>query len=83
MRCPARECCWRSRLRQGALDWQLLHDLYDPAHYVEQIIDASWTEHLRRFDRVTGADVELRDKRLSFHVGDAPPVVTRYLIEQE
>ena len=73
----------RSRLRQGALDWQLLHDLYDPAHYVEQIIDASWTEHLRKFDRVTAADVQLRDRRLSFHVGDAPPLVTRYLIEQE
>jgi hypothetical protein len=52
----------RSRLRQGALDWQLLHDLYEPAHYVEQIIDASWTEHLRRFDRITADDVALRDR---------------------
>lgn len=73
----------RSRLRQGALDWQLLHDLYEPAHYVEQIIDASWTEHLRRFDRISGADVALRDRRLAFHVGEEPPRVTRYLIEQE
>jgi MFS family permease len=73
----------RSRLRQGALDWQLLHDLYEPSHYVEQIIDASWTEHLRRFDRISGADVALRDRRLAFHVGEEPPRVTRYLIEQE
>ena len=73
----------RSRLRQGALDWQLLHDIYEPGRYVEQIIDASWTEHLRRFDRVTAADVALRDKRLAFHVGDEPPVVTRFLIEKE
>jgi MFS family permease len=73
----------RSRLRQGALDWQLLHDLYEPGRYVEQIIDASWTEHLRRFDRITAADVALRDKRLAFHLGDAPPVVSRFLIEQE
>jgi MFS family permease len=72
----------RSRLRQGALDWQLLHDLYDPGRYVEQIIDPSWTEHLRRFDRVTAGDVALRDKRLAFHVGEEPPLVTRYLIEQ-
>ncbi|HYE39826.1 MAG TPA: MFS transporter, partial [Ramlibacter sp.] len=72
----------RSRLRQGALDWQLLHDLYDPGRYVEQIIDASWTEHLRRFDRVSAADVQLRDKRLAFHVGEEPPLVTRFLIEQ-
>jgi MFS family permease len=73
----------RSRLRQGALDWQLLHDLYEPGRYVEQITDASWTEHLRRFDRISGADVVLRDRRLAFHVGEEPPVVSRFLIEQE
>ena len=72
----------RSRMRQGALDWQLLHDLYDPARFVEQITDVSWTEHLRRFDRVTAADVQLRDRKLAFHVGDDAPVVTRFLIEK-
>jgi hypothetical protein len=73
----------RSRMRQGALEWQLLHDLYEPGRYVEQITDASWTEHLRRFDRISEADVALRDKRLAFHIGEEPPRVTRYLIEQE
>ena len=72
----------RSRMRQGALEWQLLHALYDPARFVEQITDESWTEHLRRFDRVTAADVQLRDRKLSFHVGEEPPVVTRFLIER-
>jgi len=70
-------------LRQGALDWQLLHDLYEPAIYVEQITDASWTEHLRRFDRISADDVALRDRRLAFHVGEEPPRVSRYLVEQE
>ncbi len=73
----------RSRLRQGVLEWQLLHDLYDPARFVEQITDASWTEHLRRFDRMSAADIQLRDRRLALHVGESPPVVTRYLVEQE
>jgi hypothetical protein len=41
----------RSRLQQGALDWELLHDIAEPGRYVEQITDESWTEHLRRFDR--------------------------------
>src|SRR6185295_10499027 len=72
----------RSRLKQGALDWQLLHDLHEPAHFIEQITDESWTEHLRRFDRVTAADVQLRDRRLAFHVGEEPPRVTRFLIER-
>jgi MFS family permease len=72
----------RSRMRQGALDWQLLRDLYDPGRFVEQITDESWTEHLRRFDRVTAADVQLRDRKLAFHIGTEPPLVTRLLIER-
>ncbi len=71
-----------SRLRQGALSWELLHDLSQPQRYVEQIVDESWTEHLRRFDRISASDVHLRDQRLSFHIGEAPPRVTRFLIEQ-
>ena len=71
----------RSRLRQGALEWNLLHDLYDPGHYVEQVIDESWTEHLRRFDRVTADDVNLRDRKLAFHIGNDPPRITRFVFE--
>ena len=70
----------RSRMRQGALAWELLHDLYDPGRYIEQITDESWTEHLRRFDRVTTADVALRDRKLAFHLGETPPVVSRFLL---
>ncbi|MBI2771878.1 MAG: MFS transporter [Burkholderiales bacterium] len=72
----------RSRMRQGALAWELLHDLYDPARFIEQVTDESWTEHLRRFDRVTADDVALRDRKLGFHVGAEPPRVTRYLLER-
>lgn len=71
----------RSRLRQGALSWDLLRDIGVPGRYIEQIIDQSWTEHLRRFDRVTAADVALRERKLAFHIGETPPVVTRYLME--
>ncbi|MCS4510217.1 MFS transporter [Xylophilus ampelinus] len=72
----------RSRLRQGALEWHLLHDVHDPACYVEQITDESWTEHLRRFTRVTAWDVALRDRKLAFHLGDGPPVVHRRIIDR-
>lgn len=73
----------RARLRQGALSWELQHDITDPRRYVERVVDESWTEHLRRFDRVTASDVALRDRRFAFHVGDAPPVVSRYVVEGE
>ena len=71
----------RSRLRQGALEWELLRDVNQPGRFLEQIVDESWTEHLRRFDRVTASDVALRERKLSFHIGDGPPVVTRCVVE--
>jgi len=71
----------RSRMRQGARGWSLLHSMSQPERFVEQIIDESWTEHLRRFDRVTAYDVSLRDRKLAFHVGEGPPRVTRYFAE--
>jgi MFS family permease len=70
----------RSRLRQGALGWELLQDIGDAGHYIEQIIDESWTEHLRRFDRVTEGDVALRERKLAFHLGETPPQVSRRVI---
>ena len=72
----------RGRLQQGALEWQLLHDVNDPGRYVEQIVDESWTEHLRRFDRFTATDAHTRGLRLALHIGEAPPKVTRYIIER-
>lgn len=71
----------RSRLRHGAVSWELLHDLNDPGHFTEVIVDESWTDHLRRFDRVTVADVALRDKKMAFHLAEAPPKVSRFLME--
>ncbi|HYW58637.1 MAG TPA: MFS transporter [Polaromonas sp.] len=71
----------RSRLRQGALAWELLRDITEPGRYIELITDESWTEHLRRFDRVTAVDVALRDRKLAFHLGESPPVITRCVVE--
>ena len=70
-----------SRLRQGALNWALLRDAEHEGHYEEQIIDESWTEHLRRFERVTASDVALRERKLAFHIGTEPPHITRCVVE--
>ena len=71
----------RSRLGHGALRWELLRDIADPGCYIEQVLDESWVEHLRRFDRVTKADVALRDRKLAFHTGPSAPLVTRRVVE--
>lgn len=71
----------RARLRQGALSWGLLHDSTDPTRHVEYFLDESWVEHQRRMDRITASDRQLRERRLAFHRGDAPPRVRRYVGE--
>jgi MFS family permease len=70
----------RVRLSQGAIGWELIHDIGDPTRYVEQVVDPSWTEHLRRFHRITAADMALRERRFAFQVGDEPPAVTRHVM---
>ena len=72
----------RTRLSEGAIGWDLLHDIAEPGRYLEQIVDPSWTDHLRRFQRATAADLALRERRLAFHIGEARPVVTRYVVRR-
>lgn len=71
----------RARLRQGALSWGLFRDTAVPGRYVEYFVDESWVEHLRRQERFTAADEDLRAQRLAFHRGDGPPAVKRYVAE--
>ncbi|MGZ8259231.1 MAG: MFS transporter [Caldimonas sp.] len=69
----------RARLSEGAIGWELLRDVAEPSRFVEEIVDESWTEHLRRFHRATAADIALRERRIAFHQGDERPAVTRYV----
>ena len=70
-----------ARLRQGALSWGRFKDAGVPGRYVEYFVDESWVEHLRRHERFTAADDELRAQRMAFHRGSEPPVVKRYVAE--
>ena len=71
----------RSRLRQGALSWELLHDMNEPGRFVELVVDESWADHLRRVERASAADAALRERRLAFHIAPDPPKVARCLME--
>jgi MFS family permease len=71
----------RARLRQGALSWGLFRDSNVPGRYVEYFVDETWFEHQRRLERFTAGDAGLRERRLSFHVGEQPPAVRRLVGE--
>ena len=70
-----------NRLQKGALSWGLFQDTERPGRFVEYFLDESWADHLRRFERFTAADAELRARRNAFHLGQDPPQVTRYVAE--
>jgi hypothetical protein len=71
----------RNRLRHGMLSWGLFRDSADPARYIEHFVDESWVEHLRHFERMSAYDLSLRERRMSFHIGDEPPLVRRYIAQ--
>ena len=75
------EATRRSRLRAGALSWGLFRDMSDGGLYVEYFTDESWVEYLRRQERMTAADIALREQRLSFHTGAEPPMIARFVAE--
>jgi MFS family permease len=68
-------------LRNGVLAWELFRDTTDPGRYIEYFIDESWVEYRRRQERVIASDIALRERKNAFHIGDTPPVVSRYIAE--
>lgn len=67
------------RLRDGAIQWEVLADVADPTRYLEMFILDSWTEHLRQHERVSATDRELEQQVRAFHIGPTAPVVTHFL----
>jgi len=69
------------RLRDGAINWGLYHDVENPNRYVETFISESWTDHLRQHERITKSDVAIEDKARSFHIGKDPPRISHLIGE--
>jgi hypothetical protein len=67
------------RLRDGATNWGVFHDISNPDRYVETFIAESWAEHLRYHERFTNIDRDIEDRVLSFHIGKAAPVVNHFI----
>jgi MFS family permease len=67
--------------RDGAMRWGLFNDQANEGRYLETFLVESWAEHMRQHARVTNADRAIQDYARSFHIGDAPPVVTHLIAE--
>ena len=69
----------RARRRGGAYNWTLMQDSAHPDHFVETWFEASWLNHLRHHERVTGTDRVLQDRIQALHRGEGPPLVAHFL----
>ena len=69
------------RLRDGAINWELFHDIENPSRYVEMFTSESWTEHLRQHERITKADLAIEQHAISFHIGKDPPRISHLIGE--
>lgn len=68
-----------ARKRLGAFAWGVLEDAAEPGRFVEYFMEASWLQHLRHHERVSGADKVLQDRIYSLHRGNTPPKVSHLL----
>lgn len=68
-------------LRDGAISWELFHDIENPSRYVMMFTSESWTEHLRQHERMTKADLAIEQRAISFHIGKDPPRISHFISE--
>ena len=69
----------RMRGRNGARRWALLHDVADPAVWIERFETPTWLDYLRLRDRMTGVDRAIEREALALHAGEAPPAARHLL----
>ena len=71
------------RRRDGAVYWNLCCDLAELSRYIETFVVESWVEHKRQHERMTISDQEIQQQARSFYVGDASPIVSRFILNVE
>src|SRR5580700_10162364 len=62
------------RRRDGAYRWGVFEDAAVEGRIVENLLVASWMEHLRQHQRVTNADRRVQECVERFHLDDEPKV---------
>ena len=71
------------RLRDGAIRWGIFRDTTNPELLDETFVMESWLDYLRSRERVTTADILLRDEVRAMHSLPEPPRVSHQLYARE
>ncbi|QBF31010.1 MFS transporter [Thalassococcus sp. S3] len=70
-----------ARRRNGAFGWTLMQEAEHPTRFVETWFEASWKQHLRHHERVTGDDRALQDQIRALHRPDEAPNVRHFIAQ--
>ena len=70
----------RMRLRDGAVQWELMRDLENPRIWRETYHAPTWVEYVRLNQRATHADAEVGEALRALHAGDGLPKVQRMIV---
>lgn len=68
-----------SRKRGGGYRWNVMQDASEKTRFVESWIEASWEQHLRHHERVSGADKALQDEIRDLQIDARAPLVSHLL----
>lgn len=69
----------RSRMRNGAIRWEIYEDITVPSRFIEQFILETWLDHLRQHERVSLTDQEIQRAAEHYHIGPEPPRVSHWI----
>lgn len=69
-----------ARRRNGAYGWSVVEDAASPTRFVECWQEASWLQHLRHHERVSGADRALQEDIAKLHRGSSPPTAMHMIV---
>lgn len=68
-----------ARRRNGAYGWSVMEDAASPSRFVECWQEASWLQHLRHHERVSGSDHTIQDEIAKLHRGTSPPTAVHLI----
>jgi MFS family permease len=68
-----------ARKRDGAIEWGVMEDTATPDRFLEYFFSASWLEHLRQHDRVTGEEARLQARVRRLLQPESRPVIRHFL----
>lgn len=69
----------RIRRRDGAVVWGVAEDVATPGIHLEYFVAASWLEHLRQHERITGDDQVVQARLHALHRGEHRPTVRHFV----